>query len=299
MKVTGAGWIAVAGVAALTVVVVVLATLALERSRGESVARPNPVPSFTLGVTTPSSTPSPAQPSPATPTSRADERFLTAGSEVWWRSAAGDCGVVEPLIERSDDRGATWADVTPRYLGIGQVAGLNAFTSVDAEMVATVGPECEVQALRTYTRGEFWEPYPEVLAGSRYVNAADTSVVILGEESVAAPCTSPTGLRTSGAAAALICDGVAWVRAGTDWVPLAPTGVIALAFAGTDVLIAHPDDACEGITVSRIAGVEASVVQLVGCAVGADPAAPAALTPSGADLLIWTGNEIVEFESAI
>lgn len=292
MNLTGARWVAVAGVAALTIVVVVLAALALQRSRGETAAGPNPVPSFTLGVTTPTPTPSPEAATPAPESSRADERFLTTGNDVWWRGIAGECGVTEPLIERSDDGGATWSDITPRYLGIGQIMSLSAFTAIDAEMVAAVGPECEVQALRTYTDGEFWEPYPEVLAASRYVDAAVPSVVVLASASVPAPCPAPTGLRTSGDSAAIICDGVGWARAGADWTALAPLGAVALSFVGSDILLAHANDSCVGTAISRVPANDLASSQPIGCAAGTDPAAPTAITAQDGDVLVWSGETL-------
>lgn len=299
MNLTGARWVAVAGVAALTIIVVVLASLALQRSRGETAAQPNPVPSFTLGVTTPTPTPTQEAPSPAPAASRADERFLTTGSAVWWRGVAGECGVTEPLIERSGDGGATWTDVTPRYLGIGQILTVSAFSAVDAETVAAVGPACEVQALRTYTDGAFWEPYPEVLAASRYIDPADPSVVILAGELVPAPCLAPTGLRTSGDDAALICDGAAWILTDANWTALPPTGVAALTIVGSDILLAHSDAACEGIAVSRLASNNTAAVQPVGCAAGADPAAPTAVTTLNGDLLLWSGETLTVLDGVV
>lgn len=293
MNLTGARWVAVAGVAALTIVVVVLAALALQRSRGEGDAAANPVPSFTLGVTTPSPTPSPTpEASLGAQINRAEERFLTAGSQVLWRGTAGQCGVTEPLIERSDDGGATWTDVTPRYLGIGQVMGMNAFSAVDVEMIAAVGPECELQALRTYTDGEFWEPYPDVLASSSYIDTTNASTLILNGETSSAPCPVATGFRTDGDIAALICDGVAFTRSGVDWVALAPTGVSALTITDSDILLGLADDTCVGIAVVRVPGTDPPAVQPIGCAAGTDAATPTAITLQNDDVLLWSGEVV-------
>lgn len=292
MNLTGARWVAVAGVAALTIVVVVLAALALQRSRGDGDAAANPVPSFTLGVTTqsPTATPTP-EASPGAQINRAEERFLTAGSEVLWRGTAGECGVTEPLVERSDDGGATWTDVTPRYLGIGQVMGMSAFSAVDVEMVAAVGPECEVQALRTYTDGEFWEPYPEVLVTSSYIDNDRSALILAGESSVA-PCPAATSLSADGDTAALICAGIAWTRSGSDWTTLGLSSVIALTLVGSDVFIARADDTCEGIAVSRVPGTDPSAVQPLGCVAGTYPATPTAITNRNGDVVVWSGEVI-------
>ena len=290
---TGAHWVAVASVAVLTIVVVVLAALALQRSRDDGVAAANPVPSFTLGVTSPTPTPTPTpEASPGAQFNRAEERFLTAGSEVLWRGTAGECGVTEPLVERSDDGGVTWTDVTPRYLGIGQVMAMSAFSTVDVEMVAAVGPECEVQALRTFTDGEFWEPYPEVLATSSYIDPSDPSTLILGSDTSSAPCPAATGLRTDGDTAALMCDGVAYTRSGTDWIALEPTGVAALTLVSSDIVLAHADGACLGTAVTRIPPGEPTAVQPVGCVAGTEPTAASGITTRNGGVVLWSGEII-------
>lgn len=302
MNLAGARWVAVAGVAALTIIVVMLAALALQRSRGEGDAAANPVPSFTLGVTTPGATPTPTSTSEAIPgaqTNRAEERFLTAGSEVWWRGTTGQCGVTEPLVERSDDGGATWTDVTPRYLGIGQVMGMTAFSAMDVEMVAVIGPECEVQALRTYTDGQFWESYPEVLASSSYIDATDPSTLIFAGERSAAPCPAATGLRTNGDATALICAGIAWTRSGSDWTALGLSDVIALTLVGSDIVLARADDTCEGTAVSRFPSTDPSAVQPLGCVADANPATPAAITNRNGQLVLWSGEVIGVLEGVV
>jgi hypothetical protein len=292
VNLTGARWVAVAGVAALTIVVVVLAALALQRSRGEGDAAANPVPSFTLGVTTPTPTPT-AEASPGAQTNRAEERFLTAGSEVMWRGVAGECGVTEPLIERSVDGGGTWTDVTPRYLGIGQIMGMNAFSPIDAEVIAAVGPACEVQALRTYTDGEFWEPYPEVLAAAAYLDTIDSTILVSAEERLPPPCPTAQGLRTSGDVAALICDGSVWLRIGEEWVVSAVNDVSALYIAAPEVWVAFRDKSCEGLAVSRVMATPESNARPIGCVEGADPAAAAALTVLNGTALLWAGDGIV------
>src|SRR5690606_7419317 len=116
---------------------------------------------------------------PAPSYDRSEERFLVVGDGVLWRGIAGACGSAEPLLERSTDGAATWIDVTPEYLGIGQLSALNTFAGDQSEIVASMGETCDVQALRTFTQGQFWEPYPEVLAVSRYLEPTDATTVML------------------------------------------------------------------------------------------------------------------------
>ena len=166
-------WIAIAGIAVLVTAVVVLAWAALQHANPESGSgEAEPVPTFTLGVQTQTPTPTPT----ASGVALEQTRFLSIGSEAWWRATAGSCSGPAPVVERSSDHGATWIDVTPAYLGIAQVQTLEAFSARDAQLVAAMAG-CAPHALRTYTRGEFWDSYPDVLAASRHIDPQDPGSV--------------------------------------------------------------------------------------------------------------------------
>ena len=202
---SAARWGAVAGLVVAAIGVGTLVASAYEHAApvphsGEAA----PVPTFTLGVTTPTPTPTPT-PEPAPQLARDTERFLAAGPGAWWRGVAGACGRTPPRVERSTDNGETWTDVTPLYTGAAQLAALSSVGQTEAELVVGVGPDCAPQALRTYTQGEFWEPFPEVLAAYRYVNLADPALVQLRAAASAAPCGDARGLRGQGEVAALVC----------------------------------------------------------------------------------------------
>lgn len=281
-------WIAVAAIAALAIVVAILAFAAYQRANPDlSAQSPVPAPTFTLGAQ--QSTPTPTVPEPE-PVSLEAQRFLSISSAQWWRATAGACDGTEPLVERSPDGGATWVDVTPRYRGIAQVQALDGFSTQDAEMVAAmVG--CETQALRTYTFGEFWEPYPDVLAQSRFVDATDAATVVLPSGPVPAPCDTASGLRASGDVVALLCDGRAWRWAADEWQPLAPEGAITLAVDGADVIVAHHSPDCAGIALSRIGASDPDTVIGSACVEGVDPAAPTAIALAG-DVWLWSGDSL-------
>ncbi|NLP84321.1 hypothetical protein HF576_10700 [Microbacterium sp. CFH 90308] len=280
-------WIAVAAIAVLAVVVGALAFAAYQRANPEPTpAEPGPVPSFDLGVQT--QTPTPTAPA-AVPVALDAQRYLSVGGEQWWRATAGACNGPAPVVERSPDGGQTWVDVTPTYRGIAQVQSLDAFSAQDAEMVAALAG-CETQALRTYTNGEFWESYPDVLAASRYVNPTDAATVVLPSGPVAAPCAQASGLRASGDTVAVLCDGRAWNRADTQWLQLAPENAIALTLDGSDVIVAHTAPDCAGVAVSR-ATPESSPP--VACAEGVDAAVPTAIDLAGSDLYLWSADSLV------
>jgi len=286
---TAAGWLAVAGVAVLVVVVGVLAVLALQRGNPGTVAQtPVPVPTFTLGGQTASPTPTPTAP-PARPE---DVRFLSIGSEIWWRATAGACGGPAPTVARSSDQGVTWTDVTPTYLGITQVQTLEAFSRRDAEIIATLA-DCEPQALRTYTYGKYWEPYPEVLAGARFVDPRDPSSIQLAAGAAPAPCPVAMGLHAFGDVVTLVCDRRAWWWDADRWGELDVPDALAVDIDRGDILVAHVSAECPGVAVARVSAADRQATTPAGCAVDADPTGPVAIDAVGETVMVWAGDTII------
>lgn len=263
-----------------------------------------PVPTFVLGVQTPTPTPTPTP--TVAPVDRSTERFLSIDGSTWWRSTAGACSGAEPLVERSADAGTTWVDVTARYLGLAQVAGVDALAEGEAGVVAGIGAACEGQYLRTFTQGEFWESYPGLLAASRFIDAADPATVHLPAGEVGAPCAEAHGLRAAGDIVALVCEAVAYLWSGGSWVALPTPAVAAVAVDRGDVLVAarpeepeaseepeEPDATCAGLAVTRFpAGTPGAGIP-AGCAEIPDAAAPAALAMSPDGLVVWSGDAMV------
>ncbi|GAA2002700.1 hypothetical protein [Microbacterium ulmi] len=287
----GSTWIAIVAVVALAAGVGILAALAVERGeRAVPEGTAAPVPTFALGVQTPSPTPS-ATPTPeARP--RQSERFLAVGPGAMWRATAGACAKEGPLLERSVDGGAMWTDVTPRYRGAAQVASLDVFEGSEAGIVAGVGGGCDTQALRTYTEGEFWDSYPDVLAQSRYVDVFDAAVVHTRTGRVAAPCPDAHGLRATGPVVALVCDGTAYVLSPDNaWLPLPGTDAAAVAISSGDLWSAHTAEDCTGLAITRFDGADPAAGTRVTCA-AADSAGPIALAAVGDALWLWAGDAV-------
>lgn len=309
--------LAVAAVVGVATGIAVLVVSAYgHTTRTASVGSAAPIPTFTLGVPTPAPTAMPTPlPSPDSmptaqtlqaPTASAEappvvardaERFLTAGSGagsgVWWRAVAGECGRAQPLVERSTDGGATWRDTTPLSAGIGQIASLDAFQQVQAELVAGIGPSCEPQALRTYSEGEFWESYPDVLSISRYVQLSNPAVVATINGSVNAPCADARSLRARGDLVALVCDHVAYVADSSGaWNPLPTVDAVAVGVALDGVVVAHVEDLCSGLALTRYVAGDPAQPVAAGCATQADALAPTAVAASADGLLVWSGDSL-------
>lgn len=268
---------------ALVVGVAVLVALAIDRGRGVTPASDAaPAPSFSFDSTaSPSAS---ASPPPAVTHPQADERFLAVGEGVMWRATAGTCGSAAPVVERSDDDGAEWVDVTPTYRDIAGVRDLAPFADTQADLVADMGEDCETQALRTFTSGEFWSPYEDLLARSTY--RVDGTVFDDGER-YDAPCDEPWGLRATRELSSLICDGTASAYRDGEWDELAD-GVIAVAVHDGAVFAASVVTECEGVQVTR----HAEETDVVGCVTTADAEAPAALAVTDDAVWLWSGDSL-------
>ncbi len=209
-----------------------------------------------------------------------------------WRGTAGRCGSAEPTLERSSDGGETWEDVAPRYLGIGQLLSLSPFADGQAEIIAAMGADCEIQTLRTFTQGQFWESYPDALAASYYVDAADPSQIIGPDGGFAAPCPDARSLRTGDGLVAATCGGAAFVLADDDtWRQLPATGAAALTISDGDVVVAQVDEACSGLALARYSGASAETATQAGCAAGSVPSAPTAIVLSDQRVHVWSGPD--------
>lgn len=295
MSRTGRRWLLVAFTALLAVSAIVLTFLALDhvgtRPSGSDTA---PVPTF---AQSPEPLPSPSPSGTSTPTvlhERSLERFLTTSAGVLWRGTAGQCGSSEPLLERSTDEGESWADVTPRYLEIGQLIALTPFADGQAEIIALMGADCEVHALRTFTQGQFWESYPEVLAASQYVAPARPESIERSESAVAAPCADARGMRQTDVGLAAICDRTAYVLdQDAEWLALPPEDVSALTFDGDEILIAHASEQCSGTSLTRYTSAGDAAPEEPECIDGLEPNLPAAIASSGGEVLIWSGDAMM------
>ena len=306
---------AIALVAILAIGAVALTVAAVTHGRPDSLlsasphptARPthplaqptHPTAAPTQPVAEPVEAPPPVLTLPLVP--RAQERFFMVDSVgTLWRAVAGSCTTGEPpLVERSSDDGATWSDVTPRYLGITQVAGLLPLEPGEAELIAAVGTECAVQGLRTYTQGEFWSSYPEVLDSASYVAPTEAAALVSAAGAPPAPCDAPSSLAVDGTTTALVCGTTPYVwspDSGPGWVEVPATPTRAAHVAGGMLTLARASVDCVGTAISTTAVADPSALQTT-CLTGVDPAAPAVLAadPRGG-VVLWAGETLTRVE---
>lgn len=211
------------------------------------------------------------------------------GAGVAWRGTAGECGVTSPSLERSLDGGSTWVTVTPDYLGIGQVLEVGSFAGDQAEIIAALTPDCDVQLLRTFTQGNFWAPYPNALAEQAYIDPADPSVIEHEGASIAAPCTDAHSLHRSDTALAIVCEGVAQIYSSQTWAAIPVPDVVTIASDSTSFWLGSISTTCDGLAITRVDQTGEPANE--GCAGISDPSAPTALHASTDAITVWSGDE--------
>ncbi len=281
-------WVSIVIVAVLILAVGGLSWLAITRTQTPP---PTEAPRVTptMGVETPTATPTPTPTVTVAAATGPGQRFLATSEGVWWRATAGQCGSIEPLLERSTDAGQTWSDVTPRYLGIGQILSLSPYAADQGQMVALMGADCTLQGMRTFTDGQFWEPNGDILASSTYIDPANALAVVTPAGTLDAPCGAPTGVRAGDGTTAVICGSDA--SQSTDaatWSPLGQAGVLALTVSGDgQVTTARADAAsCDGMLVAEPGAAT--------CIPSIPTDAPVAVTLDGEGVpWVWAGDTFV------
>ncbi|MFS0712886.1 hypothetical protein ABC195_03320 [Microbacterium sp. 2P01SA-2] len=292
--------LSVAGVGALALVVIALTALALQHDRSpEPAVAPTagPVPSFSFRSEGRPATPTPSPTVAPAAGGGAADRFLARSSEgTLWRATAGACDGDEPVVERSDDGGTTWTDVTPRSRGIEQVRALSGLSGTEAELVADLAG-CAPQLLRTFTQGRFWDPYPDLLTRATYPSGSAPTVLTSPSGEVSLPCAAPASVRVGAQQTAVICDGVPYTRVGTGaFAPLPLMDAVALDVLGRATAVARVDGGTcgEALAVSWVDA--AGVAAPSECIPGTDAAAPAAIAAFEDEIIVWSGDAIATIE---
>ena len=252
----GSPWVPVAGLVALVVIVAALVVFAVTEVGKVPVTDRTvaPVPSFGSG-SQPSVSPSAgASASPSgspAPAASSEQRLLAISGATWWRATRGECGGTAPTLGRSTDRGASWADVTPSYRNVTEIFALVPFAGDQAEIIATIGTDCTVQGLRTFTDGRFWEPNAQTLASLAYVDRS--SAITAAGDTVAAPCATPLAADAAASALAVLCADGVYARTGASvtFTRLPGAAPVALSVSSTGIAIARTTPSCTGVTLER------------------------------------------------
>lgn len=287
-NVARSSWLGVTFLLIIAVVVGALVVLALQKtSPSERAAAAPPAP-----ISSPSRTAAPTEtPAVTTPPVIAppDERFLAVGEGVLWRGTAGSCSEgIAPLLERSTDDGATWADATPTYRGITQLMRVMPFAGAQADLVAALDDgACEAQGLRTFSDGAYWadEAIPEPAA---YLGADGAPRI--GADAIDPPCAEPSSMRGSAPTVAAVCDGRVLARGEAGWAESGMQNAVAVAVRDRTIVAAHLVPDCSGLAISTTTANEEPV--FLTCVTELDPSLPTAIAMSNDRLAVWNGGAL-------
>lgn len=227
-------------------------------------------------------------------------RFIaTTDGQVLLRSSGGACPSSAPVVERSLDAGASWAPAPTTGVDARQVLGLATDGDGELRLLAATGDDCAVAGFSSSDAGATWTADPEVPGAVSYL-AADGSVVVAGQ-AVGSPCPSVQTLSSTAGRTVAACTAVVaeWDPAAGAWATTPYAGVHALATDGDRLLyVARGVTGCNGLGALGVTGVPAPFANagVVGCAAGADVAAPAALALSDSNAWLWVGDQL--FRSA-
>ncbi|OII38162.1 hypothetical protein BIU98_14910 [Curtobacterium sp. MMLR14_010] len=286
-------WVGVV-VVALVAVDVLLVTLALGRTAPEQHGPAGPIPTYT-------STPNPTQtPDPSATGSAgaagaggAASRHLIAavdGKEAW-RASGGSCSATRPVLQRTVDGGATWAEVD---LGedVHAVTALRATTGT-LSILADVGDDCTQTARTTDDDGVTWAAAERSDLGA---TISDTAVDLSTGE-IDSPCEEPADAYEGRFTTLVACAPEVDWRSGTGpWVSVALPGVKAIADAGETYTLARLGSSmCDGVQVVSLPAtqvVSGSQVSPMGCWEDGATDGPVAIALVGKTLWAWAGDEV-------
>lgn len=227
------------GIGVLATVVIALVLLALRQGGGEPVAERADLgvtPQAVEPVPEPTPTPTPTETVSPTAVTPAFGVLSALGETSFWRAAAATCSpgvdvtAPAPAIERSGD-GTVWANVDPAAsVDVRQVLWLQAIDESSAEAVVLAGPECATQVLRTFTSGNFWEPYPSSITGAAVIDAS-AGVLRTANAELPLPCALPAIAVTGGPANSptVLCSGTIASWSGDSWQMMDLPQVVAAA----------------------------------------------------------------------
>ncbi|VXC53168.1 hypothetical protein [Plantibacter sp. T3] len=291
--------LAIIGLVLFLIADVVLVGLALT-ANGRSTEEPTQRPIPTFGGT-PSATASPEvteEPVAAEST----ERFMAAGNAtVLWRATQGTCEV-PAVVERSEDAGVTWAVIpTAQAFDLRVVYALTATSEDEVQLVGSAGAECAVGGFSSTDAGDTWDSSPELLSTVPYqtpVAPDGSTAVVMAGQPVAAPCPAVEALgadetRTVAACSAVLAE---WDTTNGSWTAIPFAGIHAVDVQPEQILFAARGvTGCTGLGVLLLPGTAmtaASTPDVVGCVVGADVTAPAALASAEGVSWLWVGDTL-------
>ncbi|WP_440708384.1 hypothetical protein [Herbiconiux sp. YIM B11900] len=288
---------AIAAIASLACIAAVLVFFAL---RTEPIPEAGRTPSLQITPEASEAVPTPvpsASPVAAPPPPAASGRFLDAlDSATAARATAGSCTGPRPTLETTDDGGASWAaEILPASDDVRQILALDLVDGSQIDLVVLVGADCVPTVLTTFTAGEYWQQYPDRLATETYLDGTDPARIVVGGNTLSAPCATPLELSSSATGSAVRCADVTAVSTGApnSWTAVTTVGLYALASSSDSPIVLGGvlGAGCDGLVITSfpLDGTDFDGTAL-GCApVGSESSSVSLALGVGA-VWIWNGT---------
>jgi hypothetical protein len=169
---------------------------------------------------------------------------------------------------------------------------VNGGDTVFEKAVVGAGANCAIGAYSSFTGGQFWQEYPQNLAGASYLDPADRSKIHTAAGAEASPCPAALQLASGANSTAVLCADTVFTRAGDGtWASAPVPGVLALAPSGSGYTLAVAGAAgCSGVSIQSLA--VGGSPTAVGCAASVTAPAGVTLAQQGQDLWLWSGNTV-------
>ncbi|MEL4320070.1 hypothetical protein WJX64_13725 [Leifsonia sp. YIM 134122] len=285
----------IVGIAALALVVIVLVYLALTQNRNapDGAAVSTPASLVPVDRATPTVEPSAEPVAVVTPPARI---MAAVDGERAYRAGVGSCPGDQPIVQATDDGGASWSDFTVTVEPA--AASVRTILPGSGDYVALVSADaasCTPLFARSYVAGEEWEAADEV--DTTWHLSQDATSVVAPGGAASQPCDQPVQVAaTSDTAAAVLCASstvMTTTDAGGSWSePLSVTGAAAVAPGGDGYLIViSRQNGCDGAQVSSTpveGGTEAT--QPSTCVESGAAPQDNAVAQGGDTIWLWSGD---------
>ncbi|MGA1835726.1 hypothetical protein VD659_02225 [Herbiconiux sp. 11R-BC] len=207
------------------------------------------------------------------------------------RATAGSCSGISATLELTADGGSTWVPVSFGATVVRNVLSLTFVSDTQLDVVAKVGTACSPAVVTSYTSGQFWQAYPDRLAGSTYVDPSAPSSISLQGVPIASPCAQVLQLEPLGDQVVARCAEGLFLSGGGTWthVTLDPTIAIAVDQTTGRLFGATVGGAdCDGVLIRNYSPTaDGAQITDTGCVSVAEPIADPAIEWVGTTAWFW------------
>jgi hypothetical protein len=287
-----------AAIAALAVITLLLAIFALRSSEvpGSGSLPPDPVPTWGDQPTASGAASTPT----ATPAASPTDRFIdVADAANAVRAVSSGCtdGVL-PVLESTNDGGASWAPLTFGPQDVRQVLNVSMSSPSQIEAVVRTGDDCALSVIRTTTAGQSWETAGEDTSPPTFADRRAGNLIVANGPTAPPGCPSPIQVVPIASGLAAACsDGVyLYSSEQFSWSLISAVPVAAIAAAPDALSVYAAIRGVPGCVGAGIRSYEAASQPQdgvdSGCAAGAGPSDGLALSARSGELWLWSTSGI-------